>query len=69
MVNQMRVLSTPRTAECADRVMLLIIDTYFSPNKSMRELMELIRDGGAGVDPLRRFSEEAREELRQVNLP
>jgi len=68
MVSRMRVLSTPCTAECADNVMLLIIDTYFSPNKSVRELMELIRNGGVGVDPLRQFSETARGELLQVNL-
>ena len=68
MVSRMRVLSAPRTAACADKLMLLIIDTYSSPNKSVVELKELIRQGGAGVDPLREFSEAAREELRQVDV-
>jgi hypothetical protein len=27
MVSRMRVLSTPRTAACADKIMLVIIDT------------------------------------------
>ena len=28
----MRFFSVPRTVVCADKVMLNIIDTYFSPN-------------------------------------
>jgi hypothetical protein len=64
MVSRMRVLSTPRTTACADKIMLTIIDTYFSPNRSVRELRDLIRSGAAaGIDPLREFSEVAREEL------
>jgi hypothetical protein len=61
MVSRMRVLSTPRTVECANAIMLTIIDTYFSPNKSVRELRELIKVGS--IDPLKDFSEAAREEV------
>ena len=63
MISRMRIVSLPRTIACADKIMLTIIDTYFSPNQSVRELRELIKVG-AGIDPLRDFSEVAREELR-----
>jgi hypothetical protein len=62
MISRMRVLSGPRTVACADKIMLTIIDTYFSPNQSVRELRDLMK-AGAGIDPLRDFSEAARDEL------
>jgi hypothetical protein len=68
MVSRMRMMSTPRTAQCADNLMLVIIDTYFAPNRSVRELRDLIKEGGRAIDPLKEFSEAAREELRQVIL-
>jgi hypothetical protein len=37
------------------------VDTYFSANRSVRELRDLVRVG-SGIDPLRDFS--AREEMR-----
>jgi hypothetical protein len=64
MISRMRVLSNARTVACADKIMLTIIDTYFSPNRSVRELRDLIKAGAAGIDPLREFSEAAREEAR-----
>lgn len=64
MISRMRVLSAPRVIACADKIMLTIIDTYFSPNRSVRELRDLINAGAAGIDPLREFSEAAREEVR-----
>jgi hypothetical protein len=64
MISRMRVLSAPRVIACADKIMLTIIDTYFSPNRSVRELRDLIKAGAAGIDPLREFSEAAREEVR-----
>jgi hypothetical protein len=39
------------------------IDTYFVPNKTIRELHELIESGSA-FDPLKDFSELARDELQ-----
>jgi hypothetical protein len=63
MISRMRIVSLPRTIACADKIMLTIIDTYFSPNQSVRELRDLIKVG-AGIDPLRDFSEVAREEMR-----
>jgi hypothetical protein len=39
-----------------------IIDTYFGPNRTVADLRELVRTG-QGIDPLKDFSEAAREEL------
>jgi hypothetical protein len=63
MISRMRVLSMPRSVACADIVMGSIIDTYFAPNRTVADLRELVKSGG-GIDPLKDFSEAAREELR-----
>jgi hypothetical protein len=63
MVSRMRVLNMPRSVACADSVMGSIIDTYFAPNQTVRDLRDIVKNGG-GVDPLKDFSEAAREELR-----
>jgi hypothetical protein len=63
MISRVRVLSRPQTVACADRIMRTTIDTYFAPNKTMRELRDLIKSG-TGIDPLKDFSDAAREELR-----
>jgi hypothetical protein len=65
MISRMRILAAARTVACADKIMLTIIDTYFSPNRSVRELRDMIK-AGAGIDPLREFSEAAREEVVNV---
>ena len=62
MVSRMRILCSPETTACADKVMRATIDTYFAPNKTVRELDEIVQSGTA-VDPLKEFSEAAREEL------
>jgi hypothetical protein len=66
MVSRMRVLSMPRTVACADQVMSATIETYFSPNRTVRDLHELAKSG-TGIDPLRELSEAARLELRAVS--
>src|SRR5437867_4842704 len=60
MISRMRVLSFPRTVECAEKIVNATLDTYFAPNKTIRELHELMKSGGAVIDPLRDFSEAAR---------
>jgi hypothetical protein len=59
----MRVLSLPRTVVSAEKIMQATIDTYFAPNKTIRELHELMKREEA-LDPLKDFSEAAREDLR-----
>ncbi len=67
MISRMRVLSSPRTVECADKIMHITMQTYQSPNKTVAELEELMKSG-VGVDPLKEFSEAAREELHALIL-
>ena len=62
MISRMRILSSPTIVECADKIMRATIDTYFAPNKTIRELHELVKSGST-FDPLKDFSEMAREEL------
>jgi len=68
MVSRMRALSPPPTVEHAEKVMLVIIDTYSSPNKSFQEIRDLLKRGGPGMDPLKEFSEAAREESRGIRM-
>jgi hypothetical protein len=65
MISRMRVISSTRTVECANKIMHKTIATYFAPNKTMRELNELVMSG-AGIDPLKEFSEIARDELQAL---
>jgi hypothetical protein len=65
LVSRMRVLSRPKTIECADKVLRTTIDTYFLPNKTFAELNDTLKNG-AGIDPLKEFSEAAREELQDI---
>ena len=62
MVSRMRVLNMPRSVTCTDNVMRSIIETYFTPNRTVADLRELTRSG-QGIDPLKGFSEAARREL------
>jgi len=68
MISRMRVLSSARTVACAQKVVEATVDTYFAPNKTIRELRELIKSG-TGIDPLKDFSEAAREELQTFTSP
>jgi hypothetical protein len=62
MISRMRLMSLPKTVACAGKVMDTTMTTYFAPNRTIRELHELTKSG-VGIDPLRDFSEAAREEL------
>jgi hypothetical protein len=61
LIGRMRILSSDAVIEGAEAVARMIVDTYFSPNKTFPELRELI-DSHA-TDPLRGFSQVCREEL------
>jgi hypothetical protein len=63
MISRMRVFSSSRTIVSAQQVMEATVDTFFAPNKSLQELHDLIKSG-TGIDPLKNFSDAAREELR-----
>ena len=60
-INKMRVVSNPAVAERADKVVRMIVDTYFLPNKTLPELRAMMESGA--LDFLREFSEACDEEL------
>lgn len=62
LVSKMRVLSSPRIVESAERVVRVIIETYLAPNKTFRDVVDLLDN--EAMDPLRAFSNASREELR-----
>ena len=66
MVSRMRVLSSAPVVQAADDVVRLIVETYFEPNKTLRELHEVAKS--SGIDPLRMFSEACRDDLRQFRF-
>jgi hypothetical protein len=57
----LRVLSSDAVIAKAEAVARMIIDTYFSPNKTFPELRQLM--DSHPMDPLREFSEVCRKEL------
>jgi hypothetical protein len=61
LVSRMRIVSSPKVLENADRVVRVIIETYGRPNKTFRDVTEII-DNDA-MNPLRDFSDACREEL------
>jgi hypothetical protein len=62
MVSRMRVLSSAPVVASAEATMRAIIDAFFAPNKTMAEIHALMKSGAA-IDPLRHFSDSARDEL------
>jgi hypothetical protein len=44
------------------------LDTYFSPDRTVRELHEVIKSG-VGIDPLRDFADAAGKELDSLRSP
>ena len=68
IVSRMRVLNMPRSVALrGQRHGPTIIDTYFAANQTVRDVRELVKTGG-GMDPLKEFSEAAREELRAFGM-
>jgi hypothetical protein len=61
----MRVVSSSAVIEKAEAVVHLIIETYFTPNKTFSDFRELMN--GHSANPLRAFSEECRSELHSLN--
>jgi len=62
LASRMRVLASPSVVESADRVIADIIATYLGPNKTFREIPEVLAH--ADVNALLAFSNACREELK-----
>jgi hypothetical protein len=61
LVSRMRILSSPKVIEEAEKVGRLIVEFYPKPNKTFGELLSMREEGS--FDLLRDFSESCREEL------
>jgi hypothetical protein len=66
LISRMRIISSPEIVENADKVIRIIVDTYFSPNKTFGELRNMM--GSDALDPLRAFSEACREEMGALTI-
>jgi hypothetical protein len=62
LVSKMRILSSPKVVESADRAVRAIIDTYLAPIKTFRDVREIMDH--REMNPLLDFSNACREELR-----
>ena len=62
LLSRMRVLCQPETVAAGEKLMRSILDTYLAPNKTFKELRDLMTTGD-GIDPLKEFSVAAREEI------
>ena len=60
-IGQMRILSSAKVIAIADQIGRKILDTYLQPNKSLPDLMEMVRS--KSFDFLRDFSDACREEF------
>lgn len=69
LVSRMRVAASVQTVDCAERVLVKIVDTFFAANKTVRELHESIKQHkDSVVDPLKEFAMLAREARFRAGL-
>jgi hypothetical protein len=65
-IGRMRILSSPKVIESADKIVRTIVDTYLEPDKTFVELREMVNSGK--IDLLRSFSEVCRDEFESAHL-
>ena len=65
-IDRMRILSSTKVVEIAERFAREIVDTYSEPNKSFVELREMINS--SSVNLMRAFSTAAREEFGMLRI-
>src|ERR1700686_3443804 len=63
-LGRMRILSAPKVLEAAGVIERRIIDTYFAPDKTFKELREMVHSGS--VDLLHDFSAACRVEFESL---
>jgi hypothetical protein len=68
MTSRMRMLSTPAVVQAAEKAIQAIVEAYFRPNLTFRDLHDLLESGHDAVDPLRQFSEACREDLTRSGV-
>ena len=62
----MRLTSSDEVIRVADQVIRLVIQAYAAPDKTFDELRQHIAADDEQWDPLRRFAEACRAELRAL---
>jgi hypothetical protein len=63
LVSRMRVISSREVVESADKVVRTIIETYLAPNRTFRDVHEILDN--KAMNPLLEFSDACRRELRR----
>jgi hypothetical protein len=63
-IDRMRILSSTKVVETAERIARKILDTYLEPDKSFIELREMVNSGS--VNLIREFSEACRAEFETL---
>ncbi len=64
LVSRMRILSSPEVIEEADKVARLIVESYPQPAKTFDDIRIMVNEHQ--LDPLYKFSEACRHELRTL---
>jgi hypothetical protein len=59
LIGRMRLMSNEDVIAAAEKAVLLIVETYLSPNRAFVDLPALLKE----MDPLRDFAEACRREL------
>jgi hypothetical protein len=65
LLNRIRICASDAVLHEAEQALASIAEQYFSPNLSLEQMRALVRNG-AKADPLRRFAEACRAELRSL---
>jgi len=65
-IGRMRILSSPRVVQSAERIGRKIVDTYLEPDKTFNQLHDMINDGS--LDLLNDFSEACRKEFETLRV-
>ena len=64
LVGRMRLVSSRAVIDAAMRIVDHVLETYLGPNRTLREMRDLAREGGINI--LTEFSEACREDLDGV---
>lgn len=67
LVSRMRVLSSSVDVEKAEKVLQMVVDRHFEPNKTFSKLRALLRSHP--IDPLQAFSKKCGTELQTLKDP
>jgi hypothetical protein len=64
-IGQMRLFSSTDVVAAAEVVARTVVESYLAPNRSLKELHDMMK-GGEALHPLAQFAEACRKELGHV---